>query len=142
MKILLAVDGSKGALHAVDFLIRHADWYRDKPTVELVTVHLPVPKLPHMGIVVSNADIERYYKEEGEALLAAAKKKLDAAGIDYRVRIRVGGVAEELVQHAVDEGCELILIGSRGMTALGAALLGSTATKVLHLSSLPVLLVK
>jgi nucleotide-binding universal stress UspA family protein len=36
----------------------------------------------------------------------------------------------------------VIVIGSRGMTELGKALLGSTATKVLHISSLPVLLVK
>ena len=39
MKILLAVDGSKQSLAAVQSLIEHADWYRDRPTVELVTVH-------------------------------------------------------------------------------------------------------
>jgi nucleotide-binding universal stress UspA family protein len=142
MKVLLAVDGSKGSLNAVDFLVGHAGWYREKPTVELVTVHLPVPKLPHMGVIVSKADIERYYGDEGEERLAAAKKKLDAAGIAYRAHIRVGSVAEELVQHATDERCDLIVIGSRGMTELGKAILGSTATQVLHISSLPVLLVK
>lgn len=42
MKILVAVDGSKNSLNAVDSVIQHADWYREKPTVELVTVHLPV----------------------------------------------------------------------------------------------------
>jgi nucleotide-binding universal stress UspA family protein len=142
MKILLAVDGSQGSLNAVDFIVGHAGWYREKPAVELVTVHLPVPKLPHMGIVVSTADIERYYEDEGEERFAAAKKKLDAAGIAYHARIRVGSVAEELVQHAQDERCDLIVIGSRGLTELGKAFLGSTATKVLHISSLPVLLVK
>lgn len=30
MKILLAVDGSKNSLAGVDFLIKHADWYREK----------------------------------------------------------------------------------------------------------------
>ena len=142
MKILLAVDGSKGSLNAVEFLIQHAGWYREKPALELVTVHLPVPKLPRMGIVVSKADIQRYYEQEGEERLAAAKKKLDTAGIAYRTRILVGSVAETLVRHAVDKRCDLILIGSRGMTEVGKALLGSTATKVLHLSSMPVLLVK
>ena len=33
MKILLAVDGSKPSLDAVDCLIEHADWYRDHDPV-------------------------------------------------------------------------------------------------------------
>jgi len=78
MKILLAVDGSKYSLDAVDCLIEHADWYREKPAVELLTVHLPVPKLPRMHLVVGKNQIERYYREEGEAMQAGAKKKLDA----------------------------------------------------------------
>jgi nucleotide-binding universal stress UspA family protein len=71
-----------------------------------------------------------------------SKGSLNAAGLAYRTRILVGPVAETLVRHAVDKRCDLILIGSRGMTEVGKALLGSTAAKVLHLSSLPVLLVK
>lgn len=142
MKILVAIDGSKRSLKSVDFLVEHAGWCREKPEVELVTVHLPVPKLPRMHLVVSERQLERYYEEEGEARLAAAKKKLDAAGIPYKARILVGAVAESIVRHASQSRCDLIVIGSRGMTELGKALIGSTATKVLHLSSLPVLLVK
>lgn len=142
MKILLAIDGSKRSLRSADFLVEHLEWFRGKPEVELVTVHLPVPKLPRMHLVVGESDIKRYYEEEGEARLAAAKKKLDAAGIPYKARILVGAVAETLVRHASQSRCDLIVIGSRGMTELGKALIGSTATKVLHLSSLPVLLLK
>ncbi len=142
MKILLAVDGSKQSLDAVDCLIEHADWYREKPAVELLTVHLPVPKLPSMGIAVGKDQIERYYQEEGEAKLAAARKKLDAAGIKYEARILVGPVAETIVKHAKDARCDLVFIGTHGRTEAGNLLLGSVATKVLHLSSVPVLLVK
>jgi nucleotide-binding universal stress UspA family protein len=142
MKILLAVDGSKHALRAVDCLIEHADWYRDKPTVELVTVHLPVPQLPRMGLVVGRNQIQRYYEEEGEAALAAAKKKLDAAGIVYKAGILVGQIADTIVRHAAKTGCDQIFIGTHGRTAAGNMLLGSTATKVLHISKTPVLLVR
>jgi nucleotide-binding universal stress UspA family protein len=142
MKILLAVDGSKPSLDAVDCLIAQASQYRSKPEVELVTVHLPVPKLPRMGMAVGKEQLAKYYEEEGEANLAAAKKKLDAAGIAYKPRILVGPVAETIVKQANEMRCDLICIGSRGMTELGKALLGSTATKVLHLSSLPLLIVK
>lgn len=142
MKILLAVDGSKFSLDAVDCVIDHADWYREKPEVELVTVHLPVPKLPGMGRVVGKAQIEKYYEEEGQQKLAAAKKKRAAAGIRFQARVVVGDIAESIVKQAKSTRCDLICIGTRGMSGLGKALVGSTATKVLHISDLPVLLVK
>ncbi len=142
MKILLAVDGSKHALDAVQSLIEHAGWYREKPEVQLVTVHLPVPKLPGMGAAVGKSQIEKYYQEEGEARLTAARRKLDAAGMRYQAHVLIGPVAETIVKHAKAQGCDLIFIGSRGMSEMGKALLGSTATKVLHISDIPVLLVK
>ena len=142
MKILLAVDGSKHSLDAVDSVIEHADWYREKPTVELVTVHLPLPRLPGMSMVVGKNQIQQYYEEEGEACLAAAKKKLDVAGIAYKANSLVGPVAETLVQHATKSRCDLIFIGTRGRTEVGNAMLGSTATKVLHIANTPVLLVR
>ena len=138
MKILVAVDGSKPSLKVVQLLVEHCDWYRERPEVELVTVHLPVPKVAS----VPKSQLDKYYAEEGEGKLAAAKKKLDAAGVPYRARVLVGPIAESLVKHAKGERCDLIYIGTRGMSELGAALIGSTATKVLHISETPVLLVK
>ena len=141
MKILLAVDGSKYSLDAVDCLIDHADWYRDHPEVELLTVHLPIPKLPGFGLAVGKSQLQSYYQEEGEARLAPAKKKLDAAGIKYTARVLVGPIGETIVKQAKESGCDLIYIGTQGMSA-ASALLGSTASKVLNLSAVPVLLVK
>ena len=138
MKILVAVDGSKPSLKAVQLLIDHCDWYREAPEVELLAVHLPVPKVGHLN----KAQLERYYQEEGEGMLKAARKKMDAAGIPYQTRVLVGPVAETIVKHAKDKRFDLLYIGTRGMSALGAALIGSTATKVLHISDVPVLLVK
>jgi nucleotide-binding universal stress UspA family protein len=138
MKILVAVDGSKPSMKAVQLLVEHSDWYREPPAVELVAVHLPVPKVGHLN----KAQLERYYQEEGLGMLAAAKKKLDGAGIPYKATVLVGPVAEALVKHAKDKRCDLIYIGTRGMSELGKALVGSTATKVLHISDVPVLLVK
>ena len=138
MKILVAVDGSKASLKAVQMLIQHADWYRETPQVELVTVHLPVPRVARLP----KGQLERYYVEEGQAMLAPAKKKLEAAGVRYEAHVLVGSVAEAIVKHAKEKRCDLIYIGTRGMSELGKALVGSTATKVLHISDVPVLLVK
>ena len=142
MKILIAVDGSTYSLDAVQCLIDHADWYRDRPEVLLLTVHLPVPKLPGMGAAVGKSQIQKYYQQEGEAQLAPARRKLAAAGIPCESSVLVGPVAESIVQHAKAKRCDLIYIGTRGRSEIGKAMLGSTATKVLHLSDVPVLLVK
>ncbi len=138
MKILLAVDGSKPSLNAVDLLIQHAGQYRTKPEVELITVHLPVPKMRAVG----KEQLARYYQEEGEANLAAAKKKLDAAGVSYKASVLVGPIAETIVKQADAARCDMICLGSRGMGELGKMLLGSVATKVLHLATQPLLIVK
>jgi nucleotide-binding universal stress UspA family protein len=136
MKILIPVDGSKPSLAAVDHVIRTFGQLRARPEVDLITVHLPVPKVHS----VNKTQLAKYYEEEGEANLAPAKKKLDAAGLAYKASVLVGPIAETIVKRSA--GCDLICIGSRGMGALGKALVGSTATKVLHLASVPLLIVK
>ncbi len=127
MKILLAVDGSKHSLKAVKCLIEHADWYREKPGVELVNVHLPVPKLRGMGVVVGASQVRRYYDREARAALSKAL---------------VGPVAESIVREARLARCDLIMIGTRGMNAAANLLLGSCANRVVNISPIPVLLVK
>ena len=142
MKILLAVDGSRHSLNAVKYLIEHAGWYREMPAVQLVNVRLPVPKIGGMGAVIGVKQIQRYYHEEGRKALSKARKLLDSAGITYSANIFVGPVAETLLKEAKFSRCDLIMIGTRGMTAVGNLLMGSTAAKVMNLSTIPVLLVK
>ncbi len=142
MKILLAVDGSKHSLKAVKCLIEHADWYREKPAVELVNVHLPVPRIRGMNAVVAASQVRRYYDREGKAALSKARKLLDAAGIGYSPRILVGPVAETIVRQARLTRCDLIMMGTRGMSAVAKLLLGSCANRVVSISPIPVLLVK
>jgi nucleotide-binding universal stress UspA family protein len=142
MKILLAVDGSKHSLKAVKSLIEHADWYREKPAVELVSVHLPVPRIRGMNAVVGASQIRRYYDREGKAALSKARKLLDAARIKYSARILVGPVAETIVRQARLTRCDLIMMGTRGMSAAANLLLGSCANRVVSVSPVPVLLVK
>jgi nucleotide-binding universal stress UspA family protein len=136
MKILLAVDGSAHALDAVKCVIDHAEWYRAKPEIELLTVHLPLPKLPGLGTTVGKTQVERYYQEEGEQALAEAKKLLDGSGLRYEARILVGDPAETIVKHAKKAGCDIIAIGTP------TRWIGSCANKVMNLSDLPILLVK
>lgn len=142
MRILIAVDGSAHALDAVRCVIEHAGWYREKPVLELVFVQPPLPHLPRMGMVVSDEQVQHYYQEEGAKALAGAKRLLDASGLVYSEHILVGPIAESIVQHANTACCDMIVQATRGMGAAANLLLGSVATRVLHLSAVPVMLVK
>jgi nucleotide-binding universal stress UspA family protein len=138
---LLPVDGSPSALRATQKLIETLDWYKETPAIDLVAVHLPVPRVPNMGAFVSKDMIQKYYDEECAEMLAPSRKLLDEAGVVYTVHQLVGPVAESIVQQATRSGSNMIYMGTRGMSALANLALGSVTTRLLHLSRIPVLLV-
>jgi nucleotide-binding universal stress UspA family protein len=141
LKVLLPVDGSPSATRATQKLIDTLDWYKEPPTIDLLTVHLPVPRVPNMGAFVSKEMIQKYYDEESAAMLAPSRKLLDAAGVKYAVQQRVGPIAETIVRQATESGSNMICMGTRGMSALANMAMGSVATRVLHLSHVPVVLI-
>lgn len=141
MNILLASDGSDVSQRAVHSLIDHVRWFREPPRVHLLHVHAPIP----VGLAVqhlSQETLDRYYREEGEAALKPAADLLAAAGIATTPHIHVGHAAEIIVRLAGELGCELICLGSHGRGGIGNALLGSVASRVLHLSAIPVLIAR
>ncbi len=141
LKVLLPVDGSESATRATQKLIDTVGWYKEQPKIDLLAVHLPVPRFPNMGIVVSEEMIERYYCDECEEMLATSKKTLDAAGMKYTAHTLIGPIAESIVEQAKRSGSNMIYMGTRGMTALSNMALGSVATRVLHLAHIPVVLI-
>lgn len=44
LKVLLPVDGSANATRATEKLIETLGWYKEQPRVDLLAVHLPVPR--------------------------------------------------------------------------------------------------
>ncbi len=141
-RILLAVDGSETAQRATRTLIANAGLYREPIEVELITVRPPLPPIGGLsGVVVNREMIDTYYREEGEKALAPSRQLLDDAGVKYVARVLVGDVAVTIVEHARTTACKMICMGTRGMTAVPNLVLGSISHKVLHLSTLPVLLV-
>lgn len=142
MKILLAADGSRAALNAVQSLIKNLEWYKEKPTVDLLYVHLPITVGGSIhGIAVNTGAIERYYEEDAQQALKETKQLLTSAGVRFDTHLRIGKIAEEICTFAQENGSALICMGTRGMGSIGNMLLGSIAMKVLHLAKVPVLLV-
>lgn len=141
MKILLPVDGSESALRAVDHLIAHSAWFSDVPEVHLLHVHAPIP-IGRVQAHIGKETLQAYYLEESQALLVEAQKKLDAAGRFHTTHIHVGQPAEVIVKMASELGCDLIVMGTHGRSGIAGLIMGSVASRVLHLATCPVLLVK
>jgi len=141
LKLLVAIDGSDNANRVVDHVIKQAGGCREPIEVHLLNVQLPLVGV-NIKLFISLDDLNAYYHDEGMAALKSAREKLDSAGINYVFHIGVGEPAEVIAQYAADKRCEQIEMGSRGMGTLSNLVLGSVATKVIHLTKVPVLLVK
>jgi nucleotide-binding universal stress UspA family protein len=140
LNILIPVDGSANAARATETFLATIGNYKETPRIDLLAVHLPIPHVPRLGLVVTHEAVQSYYDEECDAMLAPSKKLLDAAGVKYHVQRAVGPIAETIVDQAGRLGSSMIWMGTRGMTAVSNMLLGSIATKVLHLAKIPVVL--
>ena len=78
----------------------------------------------------------------GQAVIDAAVARWRAAGATAKsAEVVVGEVAPAIVDRARDLGCRLVIVGTRGMGAMANLVIGSVATKVVHLSEVPVTLV-
>lgn len=141
-RILVAVDGSSHSAKVARAVIRHVSAYKGPPELHLAYVHLPVPTMGGLIRPLGHEALQRYYREEGEDALRGAKKLLDRAKLPCSLHIMVGPIAETLAGEAKKLKCELIIMGTHGMGAISGMLLGSVATKTVHLARCPVLLVR
>ena len=138
--ILVPFDGSPGARRALEHAIERAK--SDPITVHLVNVELP---LDDYGMVPAYLPPARHHAltaAHGEALLAPAVERLKREHVEHEAHVVWGDVAASLVGAARRLKCESIVMGTRGMGAIGNLLFGSTATRLVHLSPVPVTLVK
>ncbi len=141
-KILIAVDGSSHSAKVAKAAIRQAAACRQAPELHLIYVHLPVPTLGGLIRPVGHEALQRYYREEGEDALRGAKRLFDRAKLKCNLHIMVGPIAESLVGEARKLKCDLIIMGTHGMGAVSGMLLGSVATKTVHLAHCPVMLIR
>ena len=80
-----------------------------------------------------------------QSVVDQAVQKLTAAGVKASGTARdslFGLAAREILSEADSRDAGVIVMGSRGRGGLAGLLLGSTAHKVMHLASRPVLIVR
>jgi nucleotide-binding universal stress UspA family protein len=84
-------------------------------------------------------------RSDAQAIVDGAVAKLAEAGVKASGTVRgalFGHGAAEILDEAASVGATTIVMGSRGLNSLEDLIVGSTTHKVLHLGTLPVLVVR
>jgi nucleotide-binding universal stress UspA family protein len=137
-RILVAVDNSPQCDRAVDAACKLAILSKGTFHVFHAREHQDV-----VGKGGGSFDVE--YAEEAEALVKRVTETCEKAGVRTSsgiVHVPIGHIAGEIVKAAGDQKADTIVMGSHGRSAIGAAVLGSNAYKVVHLADRPVLIVR
>jgi len=138
--ILLASDGSEYALKAAAVAATLANKFTARLT--LINVFQPIPAYGPFREVVNSDLHAQYIRERQEHALSPAGRVAEEMGVPYQSRREIGHPAAEIVRVAEDESCDLVVLGSRGLSDIKAFLLGSVSDHVAHHARCPVLIVK
>jgi Universal stress protein UspA and related nucleotide-binding proteins len=140
--ILAATDGTELGMLAVN----HAADLADSIGASLTLVSVTVQRPEIVGLARGTSppsvfdDIRRANTERSLTILreAQASLKRQAAVVEIEAESAYKGILEV----AANQGVDLIVLGSHGHRTIDRILLGSQASKVLTLATVPVLIVK
>ncbi|XXQ67461.1 universal stress protein [Neisseriaceae bacterium B1] len=142
-KICVALDDSLTSLHVFQAALKLAQTSHRS----LLVVHVVnAANLLRMGIGVG--DEEKLYAEVqriGCAQVLKAVSGIDLGGITMAIKILPSfgdDIVALLLKTVMDEHCQVVAMGTKGVTGLRSLLVGSVAEGVLRKSPVPVLLVR
>ena len=140
--ILVAIDGSDNAMRALEEALKV--FATDALHIHLLTVAevIQMNEVLFKDTSTGMHQIEDEHKAACQKLLEPATRKLEQAGISHDAHIEIGQPAQTIVETASKYHCGMIVVGTRGNGAIRSIVVGSVANKVVHLSKVPVLLVK
>ena len=140
MKILVPIDGSSYSENSLAFVASRATLLGTATEIELLVVLDPLPA--RAARLVSKDSLMRYYEDEAEKIFKPARKYLKAQGIEVTEVFIVGDPAEKIAEEASRLPADLIIMGSRGRTALAGLFLGSVTNGVLARTKNPLLILR
>ncbi|MBL8289294.1 MAG: YjbE family putative metal transport protein [Rubrivivax sp.] len=140
--VLVAVDGSENSRQALRRAVALRGNLRDaeKMTLHLVNVQRPLPG--DVSRFVAGRTIDEYHRERAEEAMAPVRELLKTLGITAQEHLVTGEPGPAIADAARATGCDLIVMGARGLGGAGAALLGSATLGAIEHAGVPVLVVK
>jgi nucleotide-binding universal stress UspA family protein len=132
-KLLVAIDGSASSMHALE-----ESFKLSKQGTLGVSVAPPFTVDLRVG---AEGEIQKLLTEPCETALTKASEMAEAAGAEVFGICAMGQPHERIVDLSESEGCDLIVVGAKGMLSLEMALMGDTTAKVIGYSVKDVLVV-
>lgn len=139
--ILVGYDGSESSKKALKKAVELAKLTEGK--IHIVGVVRPF-EFAAVDFILPE-ELEEYEKEEiskEEKYLNEAVQIVKSENVEVYTKILEGEPAEELMDYADRNGCDLIVVGHRGVGGFKRLILGSTASNLVKYSNQPVLVVK
>ncbi len=152
-RILLATDGSEDAAHATEGAIELSKETSSELHVVYVgedaySAVLVYPQATDSGGIeqqdpVFLEELERQFEQMARRVLDTEVEKVRAAGGTVaQAHLRIGKAATEIVDLAEKLSAGLIVVGSRGLSGIRRALMGSVSDAVIRHAHCPVLVVR
>jgi len=136
-KILVPIDGSDAARKALEYAIDLAK----QTEASLILLNVIDPPSPLYIALLGN--LENNIRQIAEAYVAEAEGLCNSQGVESQKIIRTGHPVDEIIKAAEELHADLIVMGSRGKSALGSALVGSVTMGVVYMkTTFPVLVVR
>lgn len=141
-KILVPIDGSEAAWHALEYACQLGEKFDSTITVvHVVQPHYTLPSIAlHGEIPFLSVNIEEV-ESTGYKLIELAKSEMKNYP-KVETRLEFGHPAERVLALAKEESFNLIVIGSRGLSGISEFFLGSTSSTVSQYSTIPVMIIK
>jgi nucleotide-binding universal stress UspA family protein len=141
-RILVATRGRPWSERALVLAVQMAKAYQLEVIVVAVLTPNYIPeKRATWGIAAATA-VEDDARRVAQHVLKEAAAFAKANGIKYRCEMREGRPAEEILKAAEQHQCDLILIGSRGLSGVRRVTMGETGNEVVLKAPVPVVVVK
>jgi nucleotide-binding universal stress UspA family protein len=138
--VLVAIDGSSTATHALATVLAFANELKDEAEIHCVSA-LGYVRLPG-GLTNAPAIAPDILASEAETALAVAKEHAARAGRAVRSHVVRGEVVESILELARDLKAQLIVVGTHGRKGIQRAILGSTCEGLIRSSDVPVLAIR
>ena len=142
--ILIASDGSRLAQKAETAGLKLAKQIGAQVTAVTVTEawdSLSMAALAERNVANPVADYEESVAAEAKGILQGVEEDAKKIGVVCAtLHIKDSQPAAGIIVTAKERGCDLIVMATHGRRGISRALLGSQATKVVTLSSVPVLI--
>lgn len=144
-KILVGLDGSKHGIEAARAAVELARKFDAE--VHLLTVTRPYKVSPKLRQFLEAENLlgePKYVMDDMTNSIVSEAKGLatDASLKGVKTVVREGKPARTLLEYAKGNDIDLIVVGSRGIGELDAALLGSVSQKIGMLSECTVMIVR